>query len=118
VHWSGTCQSISNAGCNVSLTELYRVPFGRRLVVEYVSFRAINLPSGLLAYAAISTGTGASIIVPPLPVPSSYLVIGGQTVRFHAGSGEFVGADFVPMGASPPFASAAIYQVAFTGHLE
>lgn len=118
VHWSGRCQSISNGGCSVALNDLYRVPFGRRLVVEYVSFGAINLPSGLLAYASIFTATGAGIRVPPLPVPSSYLVMGGQAVRFYAGSGEFVGAAFIPMGASPPFASDAIYDVSFTGHLE
>jgi hypothetical protein len=118
VHWSGECRSSSNGGCSVSLSDQYRVPFGRRLVVEYVSFRAINLPPGLLAHASIFTGTGAHIMIPPLPVPSSYVVIGGQTVRFYGGSGDFIGVGFSPMGASPPFASDAIYQVHFIGYLE
>jgi len=116
VHAFGTCQSSSNAGC--SINDLYQVPVGRRLVVEYVSFQASNLPAGLLAYAALFTLGGASIKVPPLPVPSSYTVIGGQMVRLYAGSGEPVGASFTRMAASQPGATDTFYAVEFTGHLE
>ena len=121
VEWTGHCQSVSNAGCGVTLAEMYRVPFGKRLVIEYASFSASSLPPGVSAYAAIATGgaANAGYAIPPSAfVGNGGSVVGGQVVHLYAEGGAFVGVSLNRLGIAPLNDIPSFYAMSFTGHLE
>jgi hypothetical protein len=121
VEWTGFCQTVSNSGCSVPLAETYRVPFGKRLVIEYASFSASSLPAGVSAFAAIATGgaANAGYLIPPSAfVGNGGSVVGGQVVHLYAEGGAFVGINLNRLGVAPLNANPSFYAMSFTGHLE
>jgi hypothetical protein len=121
VEWTGSCQTTSDTGCGLPLADLYRVPFGKRLVIEYVSFLSSSLPPGVSAYAAIGTGSAANVsyIIPPSAfVGNGGVVVGGQVVHLYAEGGAFVFVNLNRVGLAPVNAIPSFYTMSFTGHLE
>jgi len=79
------CGPTSDTGCNVPTP--YKVPAGKRLIIEYVSLAAENLPVGDAAYVSITTiagGQGAFFFLPPPPLVLHGSSINSQSVRLYA----------------------------------
>jgi hypothetical protein len=112
------------SGGSATTTDTVTVPSGRRLVIEFVSVRAL-VPIGQTPEVQIFTGTGGlpsgttsmghSIALPVTPVPGGSVDVyhASQPVRLYADPGSGVTihvARFQTTGT-------ATFEVTFSGHL-
>jgi hypothetical protein len=120
------CTSQASIGCSPSV--FYQVPAGKRLVIEYASFRVCVLP-GQATGMSIRTTVGGNLVThyldsaPASAGPGSFNLAcnagastfaqRGQQVRLYADAGTFVG---VEGDRDSPVGSAA-FTLAISGYL-
>jgi len=106
-------------GCGEGALTTYQVPTGFRLVIDYASINASNLPAGDVALLTIATtvdGVSAEFTLSAPSVALSGRSAQGQTVKLYADAGTNVllsGDRLSGVGGGPNTS----YFVSFTGHL-
>jgi hypothetical protein len=117
VNFTFSCRS-NSTGCGPGVTAPYVVPSGQRLVIEYASVRATQLPAGeavSLGIQTLANGVAAYFWLQG-PVSLGGRSATGQSVKLYADPDRFV-VLFAERASGVVGGAETTYEMSFSGHL-